>query len=497
MLAITHARICSSIKADPVLIEVHSSAGVPSFALVGMAETAVKESRERVRSAIVNAGFEFPWRHLVVNLSPADIPKTGSGYDLAIAIGLLMVSGQLSLANSDTFEFYGELGLSGQLNAVAGLLPALIKGRDAGKTLIIPSSNQADAAWIADANVYLANSLHDVVSFLKQNKSLMQAEPLAPEPLKPIVDWQDVKGQLDVKQSLLYAAAGGHSALMIGPPGCGKTMLVKAFMSILPPLSESQSLDSAVIHSIAQQPTQTLNQRIPPMRSPHHTCSEIAIIGGGSKALPGEVSLAHNGVLFLDELLEFSRAALEGLREPLENGEIHITRARAKAVYPAKFQLLCAMNPCPCGHYGHPRCQCSPEVVKRYMSKLSGPLLDRIDLHIEVQPISPSTLLNNNCPMEPNSHDWRQRIAKCHYTQYQRQGKLNSQLNPRELESLKFIQPKVQKHLLAAIEQLGLSARALHRIMRLLITIADWHQMPIDNSLVAEAISLRSLDRSP
>ncbi len=494
MLAITHTRIISSIQAALVQIEVHSSTGIPAFHLVGMAETAVKESRDRVNSAITNSGFEFPWGRLVVNLSPADISKAGSGYDLAIAVGLLLVSGQVPLKQATDIEFYGELTLSGQLRGIRGLLPALLAPSSRDKIRIIPTENADDAALVDDDNILLADSLKQVIDFLTERAALTNPPKIKTQKPPPMpLNWHEVREQKAVKQSLLLAAAGGHSALMIGPPGCGKSMLAQAFQGILPNLSREQMLQTATIYSIAGLPNPHWCR--PPFRSPHHTSSAVAIIGGGGKAKPGEVSLAHNGLLFLDEFLEFTRAALEGLREPLETGEVHITRAEAKAIYPAQFQLICAMNPCNCGFMGSSQCRCTPDSIARYRSKLSGPLLDRIDLHINVFPIDPEKLMDPIDPAEKSSEYWREKVFECRQRQYQRQGVLNAQLGTNAIEALAVMDEDCQAFLRQSIRTLNLSGRAFHRILRLLITLSDWQGQPINQQMIAQAIALRSLDR--
>lgn len=475
-LAIAFTRAQVGIDAPLVTVEVHLSGGLPSFSLVGLPETAVKESRERVRSALINSGFDFPQRRITVNLAPADLPKEGGRYDLAVAIGILCASGQLPAKALESVELLGELALSGALRPVAGTLPVALSCREAKRALILSEANQDEAMLASDLSVLPASHLLQVCAHLK-GETLIQPvfggqSCTVDRTLYP--DLQDVKGQQQAKRALEIAAAGSHNLLLVGPPGSGKSMLANRLPGLLPTMTEVEALEVAVIHSITDTSGGKSLPRTRPFRAPHHTASSVALVGGGGNPKPGEISLAHQGVLFLDELPEFSRKVLEVLREPLESGEIHISRAARQAIFPASFQLVSAMNPCPCGYFadGTERCNCSPDQVRRYQSKISGPLLDRIDLQLTVQALGQKELIAPTSDGE-SSAQVRERVEVCRKLQLKRQGLPNQTLNGKELERVCLISPEDQKILVTALEKLQMSARAYHRVLRVARTIAD------------------------
>jgi magnesium chelatase family protein len=496
-LAILYSRAQLGVEAPPVTIEVFLSGGLPKFNVVGLAETAVRESKDRVFGAIKNSGFDFPQDRITANLGPADMKKTGGRFDLAIALGILAASRQVPTEKFGTCEFYGELALNGDLRPVPGVLPAAIKAARAGRSIIVPVQNGTEAI-LANGSVLAAGSLLEVTALLRDFDNV---KPLCHAEARPLPadgpDLADVRGQHYAKRALEVAAAGGHNILFVGPPGTGKSMLAQRLPRLLPPMENDEAIETAAVNSVLGRPIDHETWRYRPFRAPHHTASAVALVGGGSDPKPGEVSRAHNGVLFLDELAEFSRHVLEVLREPVESGRITISRACGQADFPARFQLVAAMNPCPCGYHGDTQgdCRCSADVVQRYRGKISGPLLDRIDIQVQVNR-PPVESLRPDAPRGEDSRIVAARVSDARKIQLARSGKTNAALTSAELNRVFRAASDTYDLLERAIDKLLLSARAYQRVQRVARTIADLGgEDSVTTMHVAEALRMRQLDR--
>jgi magnesium chelatase family protein len=487
------------MHAPLVHVEVHLDSGLPTFSIVGLAATAVKESKERVRSALVNSTFKFPAGRIIVNLAPADVPKEGGRFDLPIALGLLVASGQLRLPDDSSIllscEFYGELGLDGELKASTGMLLASIHAAQAGHEIVVPTLDADEAATADRSRVRAANRLSEVCKHILREQTLPLHERRrgAQMCIPPTRDLIDIRGQLQAKRALAIAAAGDHSLLMIGPPGSGKSMLAQRLPDLLPPLSDAEALEVATIASASRAGFEQRTYGRRPYRAPHHTASVNALVGGGANARPGEISLAHRGVLFLDELPEWDRRALEALREPLETGVVAVSRVAMQAEYPAEFQLVAAMNPCPCGYRGDPggRCECTPGRIAQYRARVSGPLLDRIDLQVEVPALSPHELAVG-VPPGDSTAQVAERARAARDRQLGRAGKLNSRLSIQELGLFCRLDPAGEQLFWQSQAKLGLSARSYHHTLRIARTIADLDASEsIRTQHIAEALQLK------
>ena len=496
-LAVALTRASEGVAAPLVTVEVHLSGGLPGTSIVGLPEAAVREARDRVRVAIQNTQFEYPARRVTVNLAPAELPKNGGRFDLAIALGILAAGGQVPHEALKGCEFLGELALSGELRPVPGVLPALLRARHGKRCVIVPVENAAEASLLGDVEVRVARTLADVCAHLRGAETLPAPDVnAAGDADTAIPDLADVRGQLHARRALEIAATGGHHLLMIGPPGTGKSMLAQRLPGILPTMTEGEAIEACAVRSVANEPFNVQDWRRRPYRAPHHTASGVALVGGGSHPRPGEISLAHHGVLFLDELPEFDRRVLEVLREPMESGRIVISRAARQAEFPARFQLVAAMNPCPCGYAGDAdgRCHCTPDAIARYRGRISGPLLDRIDIISDVPRIPLAELDVRRGAHDEDSATVRARVIAARSIAMRRAGKPNAALTTREIERDCKLGDAERALLQRAMDKLGLSARAYHRVLRVARSIADLaHADRIGREHLAEALQYRRM----
>ena len=494
-LSVVYTRAALGVNAPLITIEVHISQGLPGLVMVGLPETTVKESRDRVRSAIINSGYTYPAKKITINLAPADLPKEGGRYDLPIAIALLVASEQLNGHKLGQYEFVGELALTGALRGIPGALSAAMEAISAGRKIVLADENASLVGLLGGNDCLIANHLLEVCAFLEDKQTLRLPPPETAPIVENVEDLSDVIGQQQGKRALEITAAGGHNLLLIGPPGTGKTMLASRLRGLLPPLSDSEALESAAIISLENTCNVRSRWRSRPFRAPHHSASLAAMVGGGSIPAPGEISLAHNGILFLDELPEFERRVLDALREPIESGKIHISRTRAKITYPARFQLVAAMNPSPTGHYEGQHNRCTPEQTLRYLNRLSGPFLDRFDLSLEI-PLPPPGLLSQPAQPGESSLTVQNRVIASQRCQYNRQDKLNAHFSSREIKQHCALSHDDALWLEQTLMRLGLSIRAWQRLLKVSRTLADMEDVgSIERRHLQEALSYRGIDR--